>query len=52
MVPIGITKRFSTDHVRLGSGSAIRVRHSLLPFPKIDKGNFKSFGKGKTASSC
>lgn len=35
MTPIGIAERFSTDHVRPGSGSAIHVRHSLLPFPKL-----------------
>lgn len=27
-------QRFSTNHSRPGSGNAIHVRHSLLPFPK------------------
>lgn len=51
MAPIGITERFSTNHVRPGSGHAIHVRHSLLPFPKTDKGKIRLLGKGKTASS-
>lgn len=32
--PIANVERFTTDHVRLASGSSIHVRHSLLPFPK------------------
>ncbi|MBL8500635.1 MAG: hypothetical protein JNL77_08670 [Nitrosomonas sp.] len=45
MPPLGIAERFSTDHVRPGSGSAIHVRHSLLPFPK-------AIGKGKSAEKA
>lgn len=36
-VAIGLIERFSTDHVRAGSGSSIHVRHSLLPFAKAAK---------------
>lgn len=42
---IGLVERFSTDHVRPGSGDAIHVRHSFLPFPK----QAKSAGKSKNA---
>jgi hypothetical protein len=38
MLAVGVAERFSTDHLRPGSGSAIHVRHSLLPFPKTNKG--------------
>lgn len=40
---MGLVERFSTDHVRPGSGDAIHVRHSFLPFPK----RAKSAGKSK-----
>lgn len=33
--PVGVAVRFSTDHMRPGSGSAIHVRHTLLPFPEL-----------------
>lgn len=42
---VGLVERFSTDHVRPGSGDAIHVRHSFLPFPKLAK----SAGKSKNA---
>lgn len=42
---IGLVERFSTDHVRPGSGDAIHVRHSFLPFLK----QAKSAGKSKNA---
>lgn len=42
---IGLVERFSTDHVRPGSGAAIHVRHSFLPFPK----QAKAAGKSKKA---
>lgn len=51
MASIGITERFSTDHVRPGSGNAIHVRHSLLPFPNVNMGRGKSLGRGKATSS-
>ena len=31
--PIGRMKRFSSCHVRAGSGKEIEIRHALLPFP-------------------
>ena len=43
---MGLVERFSTDHVRPTSGSAIHVRHSLLPFPKLTP---KPTGKAKNA---
>lgn len=42
---MGLVERFSTDHVRPGSGDAIHVRHAFLPFPK----HAKSAGKSKNA---
>lgn len=51
IVPIGITERFSTDHLRPGSSSTISVRHSLLPFPKTGKGKVKPLRIGESASS-
>lgn len=42
---IGLVERFSTDHVRPGSGDAIHIRHSLLPFPN----QAKAAGKSKNA---
>ena len=51
MASIGVTKRFSTDHLRPGSGSAIHVRHSFLPFPRAGKRNVKASGKGNATSS-
>lgn len=38
MFHLGVAERFSTDHLRPGSGSPIHVRHSLLPFPKTSNG--------------
>lgn len=43
---ISAIERFSTDHVRPGSGTAIHVRHSLLPFPKTSA--VKTTKKGNT----
>lgn len=51
MAAINIAERFSTDHVRSGSGSMIHVRHSLLPFPKISKANTRARRKSKANSS-
>lgn len=51
MVALDIAERFSTDHVRPGSGSLIHVRHSLLPFPKTSKTKRKTTGKSNVASS-
>ncbi len=45
---IGLVERFSTDHVRPGSGNAIHVRHALLPFPKVIA---KTTSKAKKASA-
>jgi hypothetical protein len=42
MAAIAIAQRFSTDHLRPGSESAIHVRHSLLPFPVTSKAKGKS----------
>lgn len=47
-IAIGIVERFSTDHVRPTSGSAIHVRHSFLPFPKA---NLKQTSKAQNAAS-
>lgn len=41
-IAIGLVERFSTNHVRPGSGSVIHVRHSLLPFPKATSGKPKA----------
>lgn len=38
MIAIGVAERFSTDHLRPGSGEPIHVRHSLLPFPNANNG--------------
>lgn len=51
MTAINIVERFSTDHVRPGSGNTIHVRHSLLPFPKTTRTRSKTRGKDNAASS-
>lgn len=51
MPPLGIAERFSTDHVRPESGSAIHVRHSLLPFPKAIVRKEKPTEKASVVSS-
>lgn len=30
--PLGVAKRFSSYHIRTGSGTEIEIRHALLPF--------------------
>ncbi len=42
---VSTIERFSTDHVRPGSGNTIHVRHSFLPFPKASAAKTK---QGKT----
>lgn len=42
---VSAIERFSTDHVRPGSGNAIHVRHSLLPFPRASATKTKKKGK-------
>lgn len=48
---IGPVERFSSDHTRPGSGNAIHVRHSLLPFPKASEVNAKREEKVDETSS-